>query len=114
MADLDPRGDRLRMAIAHACRAHNTTDPPPEATRGLRQRLTQREDENHVEPTMRIDEFGRPLSLSGQIEVTDDYLHPTTLEAGELKHDQLLLEHEIETELFYSFGDGLSLFRICD
>ncbi|MCX5740803.1 MAG: alginate export family protein, partial [Proteobacteria bacterium] len=39
-----------------------------------------------------------------------DYLDPAVLGAGERKHVQLLIENELETELFYSFGPALSLF----
>jgi hypothetical protein len=94
----------------NAARAQEAAGPVPDEPVDLRQRLTEREDENRVEQPIQFEVFGRPLSWSGHYETTIDYLDPAALGAGELHHDQLLIENELETELFYSFGPVLSLF----
>jgi len=98
------------LVAMRPARAQQAVDPPPTETRDLRQRLTEREDENRVEQPFQFNVFGRPLSWSSHYETTVDYLDPAVLGAGERKHDQLLIENELETELFYSFGPALSLF----
>ena len=98
------------LVAMRPARAQQAVDPPPTETRDLRQRLTEREDENRVEQPIHFNVFGRPLSWSSHYETTVDYLDPAVLGAGERKHDQLLIENELETELFYSFGPALSLF----
>lgn len=98
------------LFVAHAARAQEAIDQPPDEAQELYERLTEREDENRLEEPVHYEVFGRPLTWSGQLEVTADYLDPAVLGAGEQRHGQLLLEHELETELFYSFGDVLSLF----
>jgi hypothetical protein len=98
------------VVASQAVRAEEAADAAPEAPGDLRQRLTEREDENRVEQPFQFNVFGRPLSWSGHYETTVDYLDPAVLGFGERKHDQLLIENELETEMFYSFGPALSLF----
>jgi hypothetical protein len=99
----------LLVAVRPA-RAQQAPDAEPNGSDDLRQRLTEREDQNRLDEPVQFDLFGRPLTWSGQFDSTVDYLDPATLGAGTARHDQLLLENEIETELFYSFGPVLSLF----
>ena len=91
-------------------RAQQAADARPNGTDELRERLTEREDQNRLDEPVQFDLFGRPLTWDGRFESTVDYLDPATLGDGLARHDQLLLENEIETELFYSFGPVLSLF----
>ncbi|MCX5740463.1 MAG: hypothetical protein NTZ61_18580, partial [Proteobacteria bacterium] len=77
------------LVAMRPARAQQAVDPPPTETRDLRQRLTEREDENRVEQPIQFNVFGRPLSWSSHYETTVDYLDPAVLGAGERKHDQL-------------------------
>lgn len=98
------------LVAMRPARAQQAPDAQSDGADDLRQRLTERGDQNRLDEPLQFDLFGRPLTWSGQFDSTVDYLDPATLGAGMTRHDQLLLENEIETELFYSFGPVLSLF----
>jgi len=86
-------------------------DEPPEAEEeDLREQLTEREGQIRLEEPRTYDIGGRPLILGGQIETVLDYIDPMALGDPDLDKDRLLLEQEIELEVFYSFGPHLSLF----
>lgn len=83
----------------------------------LRERLTEREDENRVENPWSIELRGRPLVISGEYEAALDYFDETVLGVPDEHFDRLLLEQELETEMFYSLGRRLSVYaqaRIVD
>lgn len=85
-------------------RAENAED------QGIRDRLTEREDENRLEDPWTIQIFGNPLSVSGEFETALEATDPIL--AGDPPDDdeRLLWETEIEAELFYSVGERLSFF----
>ena len=76
----------------------------------LRERLTEREDENRLEHPWTFTVFGRPLTVSGEYEVSLDALRNAGLGQPERDFDQVLFQQSITAELFYSFGPKLSLF----
>lgn len=79
-------------------------------TQSLRERLTEREDENRVEEPWSFDVAGRPLVISGEIEFEQEAIeHLEVGDAGQ-HQGQWLLEPGVEAELFYSFGAPLSVF----
>lgn len=79
------------------------------AQEDLRERLTEREDQRRPAEPFSIEVAGRPLSLSGEYEVTLDHLRRRGSNAAG-RFDSLLLQHAVEGEAFYSFGPELSLF----
>lgn len=86
------------------------TDGEDEEPVALHERLTEREDESRLDQPYSVEVMGRPLFLSGQFELSLDFLDRLSLGADETPRGRLLLEPELEGELFYSFGDHLSLF----
>ena len=76
----------------------------------LRERLTEREDENRVKEPRMVRFLGRPLSLNGQYEISLEQTGRLALGDGTGRHGRLLLEQEIETEAFYGINGGLSFF----
>jgi alginate production protein len=87
--------------------------PPSEAGEDeeeiqLRDQLTEREDENRVEDPWTIFVFGNPLSANGEYEISLEGTDPVA--STPLEDDQLLLEQELEGELFYTLGEPLSFF----
>ncbi len=81
-----------------------------EEVQELRERLTEREDENRVREPFTVEVFGRPLSLNGQYEVALEYFDRLTLGDVTNRYGRVLLGQELEGEAFYSFGPALSLF----
>ena len=82
----------------------------PEEPQSLRERLTEREDENRVETPTVIDLFGRPLSLSGETELAFESVRRRRLGAEEQGSGETLWEMELEGELFYSLSENVYLF----
>ncbi len=80
---------------------------PCVAAQDLRERLTEREDENRVEEPYKVPLLGGEVALTGQYEITLE-----TLEAvvGRSDEDRVLLEHELELEAFYAAVGGWSFF----
>lgn len=76
----------------------------------LREQLTEREDENRVEDPYSIEVAGRPLTISGEYELLEEFYDELVFDGSAQPSDQLYLENGLETELFYSFGRELSLF----
>jgi len=84
----------------------------------IREQLTEREDENRVEDPWTVTLFGNPLAVSGEYEIllegTDPVLEgdtdPIASSDAPLEDDRLLLEQELEGELFYTLGEPLSFF----
>lgn len=72
----------------------------------IRERLTESEDENRLAVPTTVDFFDQPLALSGQYEVTLNRLEQVP-DADSLDFDgseRVLMEQELETELFFSKG----------
>ncbi|MEB2344707.1 MAG: alginate export family protein [Deltaproteobacteria bacterium] len=81
--------------------------PEPE---DLRESLTEREDRRRPPEPWSVPLAGRPLTVSGEYELVSGALwQGLELDGGD-DDDTFLLEQELETELFYSFGPRLSLF----
>ncbi len=76
----------------------------------LRERLTEREDENRLEDPWHTTLFGHTLTVSGQYELNLEPIRRLGLGDSGGDYDGFLLEQEIETEFFYTFGEPLSLF----
>jgi hypothetical protein len=76
----------------------------------LRERLTEREDENRVEDPWTTDLWGHPLTLAGEAEVFVGFVEELSLGEPDEDYDRLILESEVEAELFYSMGTPFSLF----
>jgi hypothetical protein len=76
----------------------------------LRERLTEREDENRVEDPWSTELWGHPLTLAGEIETFFGYIAPLSLGEPDENYDRLLWEEGLETEVFYSLGTPLSFF----
>jgi len=76
----------------------------------LRQHLTEREDQRRpVKPwSTRIG--GRPLTISGEYELELGYVSKHFMDEPGEPPERLLLEHGLEIEAFYSFGEPLSIF----
>ncbi len=81
-----------------------------DADQALRERLTEREDQNRIEDPFTTILFGNTLTLSGQYEFNIEPIRRLGLGDPDGDFDRLLLEQEIETEVFYTFGEPLSLF----
>lgn len=79
-------------------------------TQTLRERLTEREDENRVEDPYTVELWGRPLSLNGQYEVILDRLERIPVGATTNAFGETLFEQEVELETFYTFGPHLFFF----
>lgn len=76
----------------------------------IRERLTEREDENRVEDPWTTQVFGHPFSLSGEIEIGVEAAAPILEEDAPDGEERLLFEPEIEAEAFYTLGEPLSFF----
>ncbi len=86
-------------------------DPTEDAETGdLRERLVEREDENRVEKPWTRSLFGNPLSASGQYEIVLEATDPVVPGHPPDGDDRLLLEQELEGEVFYTLGEPLSFF----
>jgi hypothetical protein len=104
--------------LAIAPRAHaaeRTAGAPASAEqqaplRDLRERLTEREDENRLEEPWAVPLFGHRLTASGQYEIQLEATDPVVPGVSPDGDDRLLLENELEGELFYSLGEPLAFF----
>lgn len=76
----------------------------------LRQRLTEREDKRRPVVPWSTEVAGKPLTVSGEYELSPGYLRRRVLSPAVDQPDRFLLEQELEAEAFYSFGPPLSLF----
>ncbi len=81
-----------------------------EKPQSLRERLTEREDEIRLENPTQIDVLGRPLTLSGQYELSLDFARRSVLGSQSGDSRALLLGQEIEAEIFYPLGNDTFLF----
>ena len=79
-------------------------DEPP----NLREQLTEREDKIFVEDPYVLDLFGRPLSIIIQSESLIEGYDELVVGDPSEAYGQLVFEHEVEVEGFYSFGSGVS------
>ncbi len=80
----------------------------PPAEEDIRERLTEREDENRLPEPWSVTVLGHALVLSGQYEIDLDGRDQIVSGDPPEGDDRLLLEQEIETEIFYSLGTPLS------
>ncbi len=104
--------------LAGPGRAEEPPAPPPrldefgepEDPEELRERLTEREDENRMERPSIIDVLGRPLTVSGEYEIALDWASKTELGEDTGDSEELLLEQELEAEVFYPLGSDVFLF----
>lgn len=76
----------------------------------LREQLTEREDKNRVEHPWTTSLFGNPLTATGEYEITLEGTDPVVPSRTTIGRDRLLLEQEVEGELFYTLGEPLSFF----
>jgi alginate production protein len=106
--------------VAHAGEPVETIDDGPdedeeEEEEGLQQRLTEREDKRRPLEPWTAHPFGHTLTLGGEYELELVAIRPRVLEAevdGKQvsEPDQLLMEHQLEVEAFYTIGKPLSAF----
>lgn len=82
-------------------------EPEPQL---LRERLTEREDENRLAEPTTIDLFGRPLIVSGETELSLDYRRHTLLGGDDRGSGRTALEFQLEAEVFYSVSENVLLF----
>lgn len=75
----------------------------------IRDRLTERDDENRVENPFTVDLWGYPLSLLGEYEIAFEGTDQVVLGDPPQGDDRLVLEQELETEAFYTLGTPLSI-----
>ncbi|MGH8659700.1 MAG: hypothetical protein ACREV4_14815 [Gammaproteobacteria bacterium] len=76
----------------------------------LRQQLTERADKRRPPVPWSIEVAGNPLTVSGEYELSPDYLRRRVLSPAVDQPDRFLLEQGLEAEAFYSLGPPLSLF----
>ena len=81
----------------------------PANSEDIRERLTEREDENRVEDPWTTEVFGHPLSFSGELDVSLEATDPIRREDSPDGDRRLRFEPEIEAELFYTLGEPLSI-----
>lgn len=97
-------------------RAHAAEGADIEQEQSLRERLTEREDQNRIENPWHTTVFGHTLTVSGQYEFIFegvdrlDLGDPDPNSTDSRSSDRRLLEQEIETEVFYTLGEPLSIF----
>jgi hypothetical protein len=80
----------------------------------LRERLTEREDENRVEDPWSTMLGGYPLTVAGELETYFGYVEELSLGDPDGDYDRLLLEENLQFEIFYSLGTPLSVFAQFD
>ncbi len=100
----------LSLTVAAQAPTEAEAETEDDEAEDLRDRLTEREDENRLEDPWSIEVRGRPLIISGEYEVTLDFLDELVLGDEDEDYDSLLIEQQLETELFYSLGRQLSIF----
>lgn len=98
----------LGIPFAYAASEDEATENPPRAE-NLRERLTEREDENRVDQPWTIDLFDHPLSATAQYELSIDAVRQLMEDDPPEGETRSLLEQEFEGEIFYSIGPQLSL-----
>lgn len=76
----------------------------------LQQRLTEREDKRRPVVPWSTEVAGKPLTVSGEYELSPGYLRRRVLGDAADQPDRFLLEQGLEAEAFYSFGPPISLF----
>lgn len=76
----------------------------------LRERLTEREDENRLEEPTTFDVGGFPISVSGEVELAFDWLRDVELGGDEEDRERLEFATEIEAELFVPLREDLFFF----
>jgi hypothetical protein len=90
--------------------------PPAPPARGadddreLRQRLTEREDKRRPLVPWSIEIGGHPLTVGGEYALGLAYLRNQIIGEDVNQTDRLLLEQDLQLEVFYSIGPELSLF----
>ncbi len=84
--------------------------PAPSLAEDIRERLTEREDENRVEEPWTTELFGHPLSVSGEAELAIEAVDPIVRGEGPGGGERVLFGPEIEAEAFYTLGEPLSFF----
>jgi alginate production protein len=100
----------LVIGLPFSCAAEEmqaSQDRP--ASESLRERLTEREDENRIEQPWTTDLFGHPLSATLQYEVSSDWVRQLSESDPPGGETRVLFEQLAEGEVFYSTGPGLSL-----
>lgn len=85
-------------------------EPDRDGDDDLRQRLTEREDRRRPAEPWSIELADRPLTVSGEYEISLGYLRRRLFDDDVDQPNRLLMEHGLEVEAFYSFGQPLSLF----
>ena len=76
----------------------------------LRQRLTEREDKRRPLVPWSTELAGRPLTLSGEYEISLESQRQRVSGDGRKRHNLQFLKQSAEAEAFYSFGPTLSAF----
>jgi alginate production protein len=98
------------FGIPFACAATEVEAPEDQSrAENLRERLTEREDENRVDQPWTINLFDHPLSATVQYELSIDAVRQLMEDDPPEGETRSLLEQEFEGEVFYSIGPGLSL-----
>jgi alginate production protein len=82
----------------------------PEEPQELRERMTEREDENRVENPWSSELFGRSLTVFGEYEILLDWASRAELGDDSEDAEDLLLEQGLEVEAFYALGGNAFLF----
>ncbi len=93
----------LLLVLLGSARAYAADDE-------LRERLTEREDKRRAPTPFSVDVAGRPLTLSGEVEIGVDSQRRRIYGTDARERDRRLFEPGVEAEAFYSFGKPLSLF----
>jgi hypothetical protein len=75
-----------------------------------RRRLTERVDKRRPDPPLTLSFGGRPLIVSGQIELHGSYDRQLEFEDDSRVDDLVRTETDVEVELFYSFRPDLHVF----
>ena len=103
-------GGTLFFIQSFAILAADATQHENQSSENPRARLTEREDENRVKQPTTIQFLGHPLSASLQYELGFDWIRQ--FKYGNLSQDlsSVILEQQIEPEVFYNLGPRLSFF----
>src|SRR5262245_58586468 len=90
--------------------AAQAADEEEEEGDELRERLTEREDKRRPLVPWSVTVGGRPLTVGGEYELELDFLRSDAEDDDPGREQELFLEHGLELEAYYSFGEPLSLF----
>ncbi len=110
------RHGAVRMLSAWTLGCVLTVAPPASPTHAadddheLRQRLTEREDKRRPLVPWSFELGGHPLTVGGEYAVGLGYLRHRIIGEDVNQTDRLLLEQDLQLELFYTIGPELSLF----